>query len=337
MMRVLDQVPLPLRRLLRFGAATLVAVAVLLLVLRAIRPVELRETLAEVSPGVALLAAVPAFVFIGARAWRYRLLIGAGRHNRGTVLAITLGSWGASLILPGPTGDAAFVWLTRSRLGTPVAVAAGAAVLSRLFDAASLLLIALVTAPLAGVVLPRPLLAGGAVLSGLVALGLAALFNRRTRRGLLTWLGALPLRPSIGRPLHAAIDQLGDGHLVAPLLLLTLAARLATGVQYFLLFAALDQPLSMVQVWFALSVRTLLLAVPVQGLGGLGTTQVWWTVGLTLLGWPADVALATSLAVHLLDLCISLPQAAAGWAMLAIRRVPVQPEPIVVERAAQRL
>ena len=332
-----DRVRRQPRRLLRFGAAVLVAFAVLFLVLRAIRPTELRATLAEVSPELVIIAAVPAFVFICARAWRYRLLIGAGPHHNGTILAITLGSWGASLILPGPTGDAAFVWLARQRLGTPVAVAAGAAVLSRLLDVASLLLIALAAAPLAGVLLPHLVLAGGAALSVLIAAALVALFAGRSRRALVVWLSKLPLPSAIGQPLHAAIEELGSGYQPLTLVLLTLAARLATGLQYFLLFAAIDQPLSIVQVWFALSVRTLLLAVPVQGLGGLGTTQVWWTVGLTLLGWPADVALTTSLAVHLLDLCVSLPQAAAGWMILAIRRAapPVKTSP--VERAAQRL
>jgi uncharacterized membrane protein YbhN (UPF0104 family) len=336
MIPVFERVRHDPRRLLRFGAAALVAIAVLVLVLRAIRPTELRETLAEVSPGLAILAAVPAAAFVVARAWRYRLLIGARPHQGRTILAITLGSWGASLILPGPTGDAAFVWLARSRLGTPVAIAAGAALLSRLLDVASLVVIALVTAPLAGVKLPGFVLAGGSAVSVLMAASLVALFNRRSRRALLTLLTALPVPTVIRRPLHAAIDQLGADHQAPALLLVTLLARLATSLQYFLLFAALDQPLSMVQVWFALSVRTLLLAVPVQGIGGLGTTQVWWTVGLTLLGWPADVALATSLAVHLLDLCVSLPQAVAGWVMLAIRRDAAPAETSPVEAAAQR-
>src|SRR5207244_13536112 len=48
--------------------------------------------------------------------------------------------------------------------------------------------------------------------------------------------------------------------------------------------------------------------------------QLWWTAGLTLLGWPAQEAIAASLAVHLLDLCVSLPQAALGWLALTLRR-----------------
>src|SRR3982074_2915467 len=112
-----------LRRRRRPALAAVVTVALLYLVLRAVRPAELAETLSEVSPGLALLAALAAFGFITARAWRYRLLLGNGQPRRmRTILAVTLSSWGASLILPGPSGDAAFVMLARTRLKAPIAV-----------------------------------------------------------------------------------------------------------------------------------------------------------------------------------------------------------------------
>ena len=309
------------RRWLRLAVPVLVTVALLFFVLRAVHPAELAETLMEVSPGLALLAALAAFGFIAARAWRYRLLLGNGQPRRlRTILAVTLSSWGASLILPGPSGDAAFVMLARTRLRAPVAVGVGAAVLSRLLDLASLLLVALITAPLAGVLLPRPLLGGGVALALVIAVGLTALFWSRPRRTIAGWLERLALPPAIHERLHFAIEELGSGSRPALLVAATLAARVATGLQYFFLFAAIDQQLSLVQVWFALSIRTLLLAVPIQGVVGLGTMQVWWAAGLTLLGWPADEALAASLAVHILDLTISLPQAAIGWLVLALGR-----------------
>jgi len=304
-------------RWLRGAVPVLVTVVLLFLVLRAVRPAELAETLSEVSPGLALLAALAAFGFIAARAWRYRLLLGNGQPRRmRTILAVTLSSWGASLILPGPSGDAAFVMLARTRLRAPVAVGVGSAVLSRLLDVASLLLMALITAPLAGVILPRPLLGGGIALAVLIAAGLTALFWSRTRRRTVSWLEGIVLPGSIHERLHFAIEELGSGTRPPLLVAATLAARVATGLQYFFLFAAIDQPLSLVQVWFALSIRPLLLAVPIQGLVGLGTMQLWWTAALTLLGWPADEALAASLALHLLDLAISLPQAVGGWTFL---------------------
>lgn len=324
-------------RWLRMAVPLLVTVALLFLVLRVVKPRELAETLAEVSPGWALVAALAAFSFIAARAWRYRLLLGNGQPRRlRTILAVTLSSWGASLILPGPSGDAAFVMLARTRLKAPVAVGLGAALLSRLLDVASLLLVALITAPLAGVILPRPLLGAGVALALLIAAGLTALFWTRTRRQIGSWLERLALPASIHERLHFAMEELGAGSRPALLVAATLAARVATGLQYFALFAAIDQPLSLVQVWFALSIRTLLLAVPIQGLVGLGTMQVWWAAGLTLLGWPADEALAASLAVHLLDLSVSLPQAALGWLVLSLRRAAQEKAPIAAVEAQRR-
>jgi uncharacterized membrane protein YbhN (UPF0104 family) len=323
-------------RWLRVAVPIVVTVALLFLVLRAVPLAQVGESLSDVSPGLVLLAAFAAFGFISARAWRYRLLLDNGQpRSMRTILPVTLSSWGASLILPGPSGDAAFVMLARTRLGAPVAVGLGASLLSRLLDVASLLLVALITAPLAGVHLPGPLLGGGTALALLIAMGLTALFWYRPRRVIVGWLERLALPPSIHDRLHVAIDELGTGSRPALLVAATLAARVATGLQYYALFAAIDQPLSLVQVWFALSIRTLLLAVPIQGLGGLGTMQVWWTAGLTLLGWPAQQAIAASLAVHLLDLCISLPQAALGWLVLTFRRpAPVDEQPAAVD--AQR-
>src|SRR5438874_6221182 len=126
------------RRLLRGGATLIVTVALFYVVLRAIKPDDLLETLSDISPPVALLGALAAFGFVVSRAWRYSLLLNTSGHQRGTLLGITLSGWGASLILPGPSGDAAFVWLARTRLKTPVAVGLGAALLSRLLDVASL-------------------------------------------------------------------------------------------------------------------------------------------------------------------------------------------------------
>ncbi len=271
-------------RWLRVAMPVVVTIVLLFVLLRAVRPAELAETLADVSPGLALLAAV-----------------------------------------------AAFVMLARTRLTAPVAVGVGAALLSRLLDVASLLLVALITAPLAGVVLPGAMLGGGVVLALLIAVGLTALFWSRPRGAIVGWLERLSLPASLHERLHFAIEELGSGSRPALLVAATVAARVATGLQYFALFAAIDQPLSLVQVWFALSIRTLLLAVPIQGLVGLGTMQVWWTAALTLLGWPVNDAIAASLAVHLLDLCVSLPQAALGWLTLTVSATE-QPRSGVAQR-----
>jgi hypothetical protein len=314
-----------------------ITVALLLLVLRAIHPGELAETLSGVEPGLLALAFIAAFGFICARTWRYHVLLGRERvaSARG-LLPITLASWGVSLLLPGPTGDGTFVWLSRSRLGLPLTLGAGAVIISRLLDVVSLVLIALLLAPLAGGIVPKVALVLGSALAILIVIWLVALFWDRPRHAAV---GRLVQLPALGRfvaRVEPALHELGADSRPLAMIATTIAARAATGLQYWALFAAIGQPLSFWQVWFALSIRTLLLGIPIQGIGGLGTSQLWWTGALTLLGWQFDDALAASLAIHLLDLAISLPQAGIGWiiVLLGRRRSPAEQRK---EEAAQRV
>src|SRR2546428_13110671 len=149
------------RGLLRAAVSVTVSAVLLYLVLRAVPPGELLDALAEVPPVLPLLAAIAAFAFIVARAWRYRLLLGIPRSQTGTLLAVTLSSWGASLILPGPSGDAVFAWLARTRLGKPLAGCVGAAPLRRVVGGVSPGAVAPLTPALPRGVLPTGVLAAG--------------------------------------------------------------------------------------------------------------------------------------------------------------------------------
>src|SRR5437868_6164620 len=231
---------------------------------------------------------------------------------------------------------AAVVVLLRRRLQVGLTVGTGAALLSRLLDVASLLVLALVMAPFAGVRLPGVLLVGGMLIAAAIVAGLIALFWDRPRGQITGWLERLSLPAGLHQRIHSAVEELGSGSRPLLLITATAGARLATGLQYLALFAAIDQPLTLVQVWFALSIRTLLMAIPIQGLGGLGTSQLWWTAGLTLLGWPLDQALAASLAVHLADLVISLPQCGVGALLLLRRRGESEPQQAMAGAGALR-
>src|SRR5207248_2667482 len=121
-----------------------------------------------------------------------------------------------------------------------------------------------------------------------------------------------------GQTLAVTVAAWWPGLLLPGIAATTLLARAATAVQYTALFAALGQSVTVWQAWFALSFRTLLLAIPVQGVAGLGTTQLWWTAALTVMGWPARLAERVGFQIHLLDLSVTVPLSLIGGAVLLL-------------------
>ncbi|HYM51836.1 MAG TPA: lysylphosphatidylglycerol synthase transmembrane domain-containing protein [Candidatus Limnocylindrales bacterium] len=294
-----------------------IAVVLLAWLLRIEDPRELIATLQQASLGLVALAVLPAIGFGLARAWRFRILLEpAGAPRRRGLLAVTLAGWSVGLLLPGPVGDGAFVWLASRQLEVPILRATGAVLLARVFDVVSLLTIAVSTAMVVGVRLPVFVVAAGTGLALLGGGALGAIFWRRSRHYLVGLLARVQVARRLAARAGDALDALGQIHNPGGLVVSTVAARCSTVVLYLCLFAAIGHPLTVWQVWFAVSIRTLLLAVPVQGLAGLGTTQLWWTGALTMLGLPVEDAVGVALAVHLLDLAVSLPVGLAGWAAL---------------------
>lgn len=307
-------------------AAALVAAALVAVGARQVPLRDVGAALDHATPGLLAAAALAALGFVVARAWRFRVLLsGIEPPPFGTMLVLTLAAWGPGLVLPGVASDVGFIWLTNSRLRVSLERGAAAAFLARLLDVASLLVVSLLSAPLAGVALPDTVRLAGVAGALAMAAGTAAVLWAPTRRWLLARLRWLPL---VGRRmvyLDAALTPLGRPRAIVELVLSTAAARVFTALQYMALFAAVGQALGFWQAWFALSVRTLLLALPVQGVGGLGTTQLWWVTALVLLGEPLHRALAVGVSVHLLDLLISLLLAGAGWiALIPLRQVAYQ-------------
>lgn len=307
-------------RLLRLAAVPVVTAGLLVYFLRRLPPGTIADSYRHASPLPLLVSAAAIAVFMLARAVRYRSLLAAGTASPdlGPTAAVTVAAWWPGLLLPGIAADAAFVYLANRRLGSTLIRAGGAALAARLLDVFSLLAIGLATAPAAGARLPWFVwaLAAAVLLAG--ALLLAGLRRQRPRAPLLRLLERLPGgRRAAGRA-DAILEELGGSRRLAGLAASTLVARVATAVQYTALFAALGQSVTVWQAWFALSFRTLLLAIPVQGVAGLGTTQLWWTAALTVMGWPAQRAARVGFQIHLLDLSVTVPLSVIGGLLLLL-------------------
>lgn len=283
-------------------------------------PGTLADSYRHASPGPLAISAGAIAVFMLARAIRYRILLAAGATAPplGPTAAVTVAAWWPGLLLPGIAADAAFVYLANRRLGSTLIRAGGAALASRLLDLFSLLAIGLLTAPLAGARLPWFVWAAAMAALAAGVLLLAALRRQRLRAVLLRLLARLPGgRRAAGRA-DDILEELGGPRRLAGLAASTLLARVATAVQYTALFAALGQTVTIWQAWFALSFRTLLLAVPVQGVAGLGTIQLWWTAALTVMGWPAQQAARVGFQIHVLDLSVTVPLSLIGGSALLL-------------------
>ena len=303
---------------MRVGLGTVVAAALLVLVLHKVSLVDVLQDVRHASLPLVAAAAALAFGSVAMRAWRYRLLLGRGAPL--PVTAVSVAAWGAGQVLPGPGGDAAFVWLARRDLDVPVLRGAGAALVARLLDLASLVAILLVSASVARVAIPGALRVLVIVLSLAFALVLAVLFRSRPRRWALAAVERLPVLGRFAVRGEAVLQELSSGRALVGLVAATVGARLFSALEYWCLFTALGAHIGFWQVWFALAVRTLLFSLPIQGVGGLGTSQLWWTGGLTLAGWSLPAALALSLEVQLLDLAIAVPEGLLGFAAVLVRR-----------------
>ncbi len=302
----------------RLVVGALVAIALLALVLTKVSIPRVEAALAHVSVPLLGLAAAIAIVYVAMRAWRYHLLLGRGSWV--ATMGVTAASWGAGQVLPGPGSDAAFVWFARSDLDASVSRGTGAALVARLLDLASLAIVLLVSADLAGVRLARPLrITAVAMAVGLVVL-LLLFFVRQSRAWLLARAERLPVVGSFAVRAEVALADLSSSRVVVGLVVSTVCARVLAALEYLCFFWALGAHFSIWQVWLALAVRTLLFALPIQGLGGLGTSQVWWAGGLTLAGLPLTAALTFGLEVQMLDLVVALPEGFLGWVALRMRR-----------------
>ena len=276
----------------------------------------------EFSLGSLLLALFGALGFLLGRAWRFWILLRGQRGRPRELLGITGIGWAAGLLLPGPSGDVAFVAAATRVLGLSIARGSLVAVLARLFDLVSIAGVAVITALVSETRQPAAMgLAAG--IGGMGALVLAAGLMNGPRRALTRLLARLPRLGPLALRAEAGMAELSDRTTVLGLIASTTLCRLATAAQYSGLLALAGIHLGFWETWLVLSLRTLLYTIPIQGVAGIGTSQAWWTGALLVEQIPFATAVAASVTLQVLDLAVSLPIAAL-FSLLVLRpRIPL--------------
>lgn len=324
-----------LRRLI---AATLVAAAFAALLARDTGFAEIAQRLRTLS-GATLLAA--AFWLAAAgflRALRMRMLlphaIGVGQayafHQVYNVV---------TALVPTGIGEAASAWLLRRSLRVPLHHGLVALLVGRLLDLFVLLLLFLVVVLGGGATLATGadvLLPGATVVAaGLVALGVAHVATGgRLAAQLERWAAEIHAqgraRTLLRRALGVGAESLRllpHGGRLVPLVGLTAVMQLVSLGALHALANGAAVPLSYAQAVVCFVVYVLLRMLPVQGIGGIGTTAAWWALALRALGVAHDesVTVGAVLYVAFTVLLVVLCLTALPFLLREGAAVPEQP------------
>jgi uncharacterized membrane protein YbhN (UPF0104 family) len=262
------------------------------------------RALAQVHPvwpfllGVALVYPV----FAALRGLRFRQLL---RDNQSWSVTVGLG-WlytAACQVLPGGIGEVSMPLLYRNAPGgVPHATAAMA--VARVQDLLSWLVI-LGIAGFAVSALPATsyYLLGASLL--VTAIGCALVFISPLRRAFFRLL-----RPIPWPKLHTFLEQLDErlrGMVYdAPSWISTFGLRLLSILSYYFALRAFGAPVTFAEASVGGALAALLLTLPVQGVAGIGTVEVWWIMILRLFGTPWSVAAVAAVGVHVSLLVMSL-------------------------------
>ena len=315
----------------RWLAATLVAAVFAALLARDARLDEIVLRLRGLSPATLAAAALWLAAAGFLRALRMRLLLTRG-IGVGQAYAFHQVYNVVTAVVPAGVGEAASAWLLRRTLRVPLHHGLVALVVGRLLDLFVLLLLFLVVVLGGGAALA---VGGDALLPGaaLVAAGLAALGVAHVVTGgrlalvLERWATAVHAQ---GRARTLLRRALGVG--AESLRLLPHRARLAglvglTAVLQLVSLGALHAlangaglSLTYAQSVACFVVYVLLRMLPVQGIGGIGTTAAWWALALGALGVAADEAAVVGAVLYVAFLVLLVALCVTSLPLLAFRR-----------------
>lgn len=86
----------------------------------------------------------------------------------------------------------------------------------------------------------------------------------------------------------------------------TFALRIVSVGIYYVSLHAFGANVSIAQTTVAGALVALLLVLPIQGLAGFGTVEVWWILSLRLFGVPLETAAVAAIGVHIASLVMAL-------------------------------
>jgi len=287
-------------RLLRFALPAAFSVLGILAVLRSLGSLRALPHL-HLSPGDLWAMALVYVLFTAVRGLRFRALMGSAEPwHRSAAVGFVYSA--ATNIFPGGIGEFSLPVIYRA-LPEGAARATAALLVARVQDLLSWLPFLLLGLLLGG--LPResflllPFSLAATFLSAVLV------FVPRARQSLFALGRHIPL-PRLQAFLAAVDRAIGPSALAGPALAYTLLLRAFSIASYFFVLRGFEVPVTLAESAVGGALVALLLALPIQGIAGIGTVEVWWISVLHLYGVPLGTALVGAIGLHATTLILSV-------------------------------
>jgi lysylphosphatidylglycerol synthase-like protein len=294
---------------LRFAASLALSVGLCALLLRSVDPRDVVHAVTHVERGRFALYVALALAGLAARAFRYRMLLGA-RVGYAPLVLVTAARNFLVDLLPARVGSLSYVVLLTRRFGAPLEPVVSSFVLTFLYDLFAMTILVGIA-----VALELGRFEGGATVGALavvLALGVLLVFLRLAP--ILRWTADVARRRTLpavaARIVETAneVEQAGGLARAIPLLGISVVIRLLKfGAYWALLLGVVHEQgigtadLPFWRVFLGISAAELSATLPIHGIAGFGTYETAWALGFERLGIPWRVAIVSGFATHLLS------------------------------------
>lgn len=277
------------------------------------------------------------------RAWRFQLLFPpTSRPGIGSLLAVGAAHNLAAYILPAKTGEATFVLYSRRACGVSGSRALASLITSRLLDLCTVcagLGVACLYLSAARGDAPDWFASLGAVLIalalviGLLAVKshwLIALYTKLARSTRLDRTRVGRRADGLALRVSAALREAGGEGRVIWAALVSAPQWLGIFLFYGVLVRGLglSDTVDLSQAALGSGLAVVANLLPINGFAGFGTQEAGWVLGFGALGVPKDIATATSVGVHMIQLGNVVLLGILGHIALALMpaRSPIESE-----------
>lgn len=306
-----------MRRKWTLIASFLIAALILLVLFRSVSLEEVLSLIRRADRNAVYAFFIFSLSTTALRVWRYRIILSTNGYQPPLpgLFLTTIVRNTCSDLFPARIGTLVYVFLATTRLGIPLTAASSSFALSFLFDLIGitpLIIIALLL-----VTLPEdlsPLILGSGALALLLFLAAVIKYLPEVLERSSAVISRGKLFPGTAKTRAVEfISSLAErcretqrAGIFVRILTLSVLIRLGKYVSLYFFLLALLRPLgyeledlSFATTFLGLCASEMAASLPISGIAGFGAYQLGWVFTFTLLGFPSDLAVLTSLSHHI--------------------------------------